>query len=169
MVHNEIYNALLCIYRLFMTGYLPVGYELAIELTYPVPEGTSSGLLNGGTQLIGFILTSVYSWVFSTMGDLAANMMIVGLLTLGFLLTIFIPTNLKRQAAHKAIDDKQKLGLVLWTIILYKFQRRIRHDTKYMYIIFAIEYRYFAQNYRVGSTFFFLYCNFLYHLIRHSF
>jgi len=99
--------------RLFMTGYLPVGYELAIELTYPIPEGTSSGLLNGGTQLIGFILTSIYSWVFSTMGDLAANMMIVGLLTFGFLLTIFIPTDLKRQAAHKAIDDKQKLGFGL--------------------------------------------------------
>ncbi|XP_015364168.1 PREDICTED: feline leukemia virus subgroup C receptor-related protein 2-like [Diuraphis noxia] len=94
---------------LFMTGYLPVGYELAIELTYPIPEGTSSGLLNGGTQLIGFILTSIYSWVFSTMGDLAANMMIVGLLSFGFLLTIFIPTDLKRQAAHKAIDEKQKL------------------------------------------------------------
>lgn len=92
-----------------MTGYLPVGYELAIELTYPIPEGTSSGLLNGGTQLIGFILTSIYSWVFSTMGDLAANMMIVGLLTFGFLLTIFIPTDLKRQAAHKAIEDKQRL------------------------------------------------------------
>lgn len=96
-----------------MTGYLPVGYELAIELTYPIPEGTSSGLLNGGTQLIGFILTSVYSWVFSTMGDMAANMMIVGLLSFGLLLTIFIPTNLKRQAAHKAIDDKRKLGLMI--------------------------------------------------------
>ncbi|XP_025414282.1 feline leukemia virus subgroup C receptor-related protein 2-like [Sipha flava] len=98
---------------LFMTGYLPVGYELAIELTYPIPEGTSSGLLNGGTQLIGFILTSIYSWVFSTMGDLPANMMIVGLLIFGFVLTIFIPTNLKRQTAHKAIDDKHNLGLGL--------------------------------------------------------
>lgn len=96
-----------------MTGYLPVGYELAIELTYPIPEGTSSGLLNGGTQLIGFILTSIYSWVFSTMGDLAANMMIVGLLTFGFLMTIFIPTDLKRQTAHKAIDEKKKLGFGL--------------------------------------------------------
>jgi len=106
-----------------MTGYLPVGYELAIELTYPIPEGTSSGLLNGGTQLIGFILTSIYSWVFSTMGDLAANMMIVGLLSFGLLLTIFIPTDLKRQAAHKAIDDKKKLEFGLWlvyNILLYK-------------------------------------------------
>lgn len=99
-------NAPVC--RSFMTGYLPVGYELAIELTYPVPEGTSSGLLNGGTQLIGFVLTTVYSWVFSTAGDVAANMMVAGLLTVGLLLTAFIPADLKRQAAHKAIDDGQK-------------------------------------------------------------
>lgn len=30
----------------FMTGLLPVGFELAAELTYPEPEGTSAGLLN---------------------------------------------------------------------------------------------------------------------------
>ena len=29
-----------------MTGYIPVGFELAAELTYPEPEGNSSGLLN---------------------------------------------------------------------------------------------------------------------------
>ena len=29
----------------FMTGYLPVGFELAAEITYPESEGTSCGLL----------------------------------------------------------------------------------------------------------------------------
>ncbi|CAA9997957.1 unnamed protein product, partial [Nesidiocoris tenuis] len=33
-----------------MTGYLPVGFELAAELTYPEPQGTSVGLLNGICQ-----------------------------------------------------------------------------------------------------------------------
>ncbi|XP_050424867.1 feline leukemia virus subgroup C receptor-related protein 2-like isoform X2 [Adelges cooleyi] len=98
---------------LFMTGYLPVGFELAIEMTYPIAEGTSSGLLNGGTQLIGFFLTSIYSWVFTTMGDMVANMMIIGLLAIGCLLTVFIPTSLKRQAAHKAHNENQKTGLEL--------------------------------------------------------
>ena len=37
----------------FMTGYLPVGFEFAAELTYPEPEGTSSGLLNAAAQ-VGF-------------------------------------------------------------------------------------------------------------------
>jgi hypothetical protein len=34
-----------------MTGYLPVGFEFAAELTYPEPEGTSSGLLNTSAQV----------------------------------------------------------------------------------------------------------------------
>jgi MFS transporter, FLVCR family, feline leukemia virus subgroup C receptor-related protein len=39
----------------FMTGYLPVGFEFAAELTYPESEGTSSGLLNTSAQVICFI------------------------------------------------------------------------------------------------------------------
>lgn len=34
-----------------MTGYLPVGFEFAAELTYPEPEGTSAGLLNAAAQV----------------------------------------------------------------------------------------------------------------------
>lgn len=36
-----------------MTGYLPVGFEFAAEITYPESEGTSSGLLNASAQ-VGF-------------------------------------------------------------------------------------------------------------------
>lgn len=34
-----------------MTGYLPLGFEYAAELTYPESEGTSSGLLNVAAQV----------------------------------------------------------------------------------------------------------------------
>lgn len=37
--------------RFFMTGYLPVGFEFSAELTYPEPEGTSTGLLNASAQV----------------------------------------------------------------------------------------------------------------------
>jgi hypothetical protein len=39
------------LFRFFMTGYLPVGFEFAAELTFPEPEGTSSGLLNASAQV----------------------------------------------------------------------------------------------------------------------
>lgn len=35
-----------------MTGYLPVGFEFASEVTYPEPEGTTSGILNAVVQVI---------------------------------------------------------------------------------------------------------------------
>jgi len=39
-----------------MTGYLPVGFELAAEITFPESEGTSSGLLNASAQVrMGFV------------------------------------------------------------------------------------------------------------------
>jgi len=32
-----------------MTAFVPVGYEYAVELTYPISEGTSSSLLNASS------------------------------------------------------------------------------------------------------------------------
>ena len=36
----------------FMTGFMPVGFELVSEITYPEPEGTSCGLLNSSAEVI---------------------------------------------------------------------------------------------------------------------
>lgn len=41
-----------------MTGYLPLGFEFAVEITYPESEGTSSGLLNASAQVISLIYSS---------------------------------------------------------------------------------------------------------------
>uniref|UniRef100_A0A667J4C6 Choline/ethanolamine transporter FLVCR1 n=1 Tax=Lynx canadensis TaxID=61383 RepID=A0A667J4C6_LYNCA len=41
----------------FMTGYLPLGFEFAVEITYPESEGTSSGLLNAAAQIFGILFT----------------------------------------------------------------------------------------------------------------
>ena len=47
-----------------MTGYLPVGFEFAAEITYPEAEGTSSGLLNASAQIFGIICTMFAEWMF---------------------------------------------------------------------------------------------------------
>ncbi|KAE8744182.1 hypothetical protein FOCC_FOCC009190, partial [Frankliniella occidentalis] len=39
--------------------YLPLGFELAAELTYPEPEGTSAGLLNVSAQVFGLIFSEL--------------------------------------------------------------------------------------------------------------
>lgn len=68
-----------------MTGYLPLGFEFAVELTYPESEGISSGLLNVSAQVGGggpkavalcflfdLAAAGIVSWQFSApMGQLA--------------------------------------------------------------------------------------------------
>ena len=82
-----------------MTGYLPVGFELAVELTYPEPEGTSAGLINAGAQLFGIAFTTTYGYLINTIHDLGANICLIVMLLAGTLLTSFIPSDLRRQSA----------------------------------------------------------------------
>lgn len=83
-----------------MTGLLPVGFELAAELTYPEPEGTTAGLLNASSQLFGLIFTSVYSVLFENINDTWANGGMSIMLAVGTILTALIRSDLRRQAAQ---------------------------------------------------------------------
>ncbi|CAK9822508.1 Uncharacterized MFS-type transporter C09D4.1 [Anthophora retusa] len=83
----------------FVTGYLPVGFEFAAELTYPEPEGTSAGLLNAVCQVFGIILTILYSFSMTQWGVFWANIVLCATLTVGSVLTIIIPNDLRRQNA----------------------------------------------------------------------
>ncbi|XP_063221494.1 heme transporter FLVCR2-like [Bacillus rossius redtenbacheri] len=83
----------------FMTGFLPVGFELAAELTYPEPEGTSSGLLNGSVQVFAIAMTLGYAKLIEYIDDWWANVILCGLLALGTVFTSLIKSDLRRQAA----------------------------------------------------------------------
>jgi FLVCR family feline leukemia virus subgroup C receptor-related protein len=86
--------------RFFMTGYLPVGFELAAELTFPEPEGTSAGILNASVQLFGIALTSCYDWLLGATSDKWANGVLCVALAVGVILTMLIKSDLRRQAAQ---------------------------------------------------------------------
>lgn len=83
-----------------MTGLLPVGFELAAEMTYPEPEGTSAGLLNAGSQVFGIIFTNLYSVILKELTDVWANAIMAAMLLVGTVLTACIKSDLKRQAAQ---------------------------------------------------------------------
>ncbi|CAG9824973.1 unnamed protein product [Phaedon cochleariae] len=84
----------------FMTGLLPVGFELANELTYPEPEGTSAGLLNASANLFGIVFTNIYSVIFYRVSDVWANTAMSITLVLGTILLAFTSSDLRRQVAH---------------------------------------------------------------------
>ena len=94
------------LFRFFMTGYLPIGFEFAAELTYPEPEGTSSGLLNASAQVFGIVLTTLGGWLLTDYGDIICNGTLTVALMIGAGLTLLIRSDLKRQRAVNAV----KLG-----------------------------------------------------------
>ncbi|XP_027139786.1 choline/ethanolamine transporter flvcr2b isoform X1 [Larimichthys crocea] len=97
----------------FMTGYLPLGFEYAVELTYPESEGTSSGLLNCSAQVFGIIFTICQGKIIDHFGTLAGNIFLCVFLLIGTIMTGLIRSDLRRQNANllaKAEAERQMSG-----------------------------------------------------------
>ncbi|KAM6074705.1 choline/ethanolamine transporter FLVCR2 isoform 3-T3 [Chlamydotis macqueenii] len=92
-------------YKFFMTGYLPLGFEFAAELTYPESEGTSSGLLNVSAQIFGITFTISQGQIMDHFGTKAGNLFLCSFLFLGTVVTAFIKADLRRQRAN--LDSEQ--------------------------------------------------------------
>jgi MFS transporter, FLVCR family, feline leukemia virus subgroup C receptor-related protein len=92
--------------RFFMTGYLGIGFEYAAELTYPIQEGTSSGLLNMSSELFGIIFTLAGGEMFELYDDRVTNIALIIVLLAGFVMTIFIQGELKRRILSKEMKEK---------------------------------------------------------------
>ncbi|XP_061751342.1 heme transporter FLVCR2 isoform X2 [Nerophis ophidion] len=98
----------------FMTGYLPLGFEFAVELTYPESEGTSSGLLNCSAQIFGIIFTISQGKIIDRWGTLAGNIFLCIFLLIGTVMTGFIKSDLRRQKANLQADGQiSKMAAVL--------------------------------------------------------
>lgn len=80
----------------FMTGYLPLGFEFGVEITYPESEGTSSGLLNAFAQIFGIIFTLIQGKLTTDYDPQAGNLFLCAWIFLGILLTALIKSELKR-------------------------------------------------------------------------
>ncbi|XP_052009809.1 feline leukemia virus subgroup C receptor-related protein 2-like isoform X2 [Xyrauchen texanus] len=85
----------------FMTGYLPLGFEFAVELTYPESEGTSSGLLNCSAQIFGIVFTIIQGKIIDHFSTLAGNIFLCVFLLIGSVMTAFIESDLRRQKANQ--------------------------------------------------------------------
>ncbi|XGW21165.1 hypothetical protein V3C99_004260 [Haemonchus contortus] len=84
----------------FMTGYLPIGFEFAAEITFPAAEGTTSNLLNASAQVFGILLTMAMGKVMHSVNTLSSNIIMSLALLVGTILTALISEDLKRQKAH---------------------------------------------------------------------
>ncbi|XP_014668051.1 PREDICTED: feline leukemia virus subgroup C receptor-related protein 1-like [Priapulus caudatus] len=85
----------------FMTGFLPVGFEFAAEITYPESEATSSGVVNASAQVFGIIFTTCIGKLITDVSVLSGNLFLCIALLGGVFVTWFIKEDLKRQKAGK--------------------------------------------------------------------
>lgn len=83
----------------FMTGYLLIGFEMSNEITWPLPESISAGLLNLSAQVFGVVLTYAGSFIVDYHGSMAANIFFICSLVVGLLVTMMIKAQMKRQSA----------------------------------------------------------------------
>lgn len=81
-------------------GYLLVGLEFGVELTYPEPEGTSGGILTLSILFFGVFYTMAYGKLLEKFGDLSADISISVLLCICIGITMLIKIDLRRQAVE---------------------------------------------------------------------
>jgi len=84
-----------------MTGYLPVGFEYGVEITYPENEAISSSLLNVSAQIFGLCITQLQeTMIFKYNKVFESNIMLCVVLILGTIATVLIRSPLRRQLAQ---------------------------------------------------------------------
>jgi FLVCR family feline leukemia virus subgroup C receptor-related protein len=90
-----------------MIGYLGIGFEFAAELTYPIPEGISSGVLMVSSEIFGIAFTVGGGELLDSYGDMSANLTLLGLLVVGLVMTTQINgTDLRRQAVTARLENQ---------------------------------------------------------------
>lgn len=91
----------------FMTGYLPLGFEFAVEITYPESEGTSSGLLNASAQIFGILFTLAQGKLITDYSPQAGNIFLCVWMFVGIILTALIKSDLRRHNINVGITKSE--------------------------------------------------------------
>ncbi|XP_038110765.1 feline leukemia virus subgroup C receptor-related protein 2 [Culex quinquefasciatus] len=90
----------------FMTGFQPIGYEFAAELTFPEPDGPVSAILNISTQIFGIVVTLLISGIQQILGDLIGNVVFAAFLLLDASIISLIKSELRRYNTHLEIESE---------------------------------------------------------------
>lgn len=101
----------------FLVGFalipiLPVGIDFAVELTYPVGEPISSGVVMSAGQFSGIVFTVVGSLLISKMpgnsGSIAAQCVLIFFALVAAIISTRIQENLRRLKHERSQKDLQK-------------------------------------------------------------
>ncbi|XP_025261812.1 feline leukemia virus subgroup C receptor-related protein 2-like [Camponotus floridanus] len=85
----------------FMSGYFALGYELCTEYTYPESENLTTGILNIANNLYGIIFVIILGILLKEYGDVPVHVILSSIVLLGFILTVSMKDEQRRQDAKK--------------------------------------------------------------------
>ncbi|KAM7533162.1 hypothetical protein Aperf_G00000122740 [Anoplocephala perfoliata] len=88
----------------FQSGLLPLGFEYAAEITYPIDEGLTSGILNTSAHIFGIILTHVATAMHEEYGSLPTNLFILACMLVAAIPACFMKDDLKRQQVQQMVE-----------------------------------------------------------------
>ncbi|XP_033113513.1 uncharacterized MFS-type transporter C09D4.1-like isoform X2 [Anneissia japonica] len=97
------------IYEFFAACTIIIGFEYAIELTYPEPEIMSSGLLNAAGYAFACVMMLLYDVVLAATNIWVTMIMFIAMMLFAFVLSIFVSDNYLRQRADQ--DDYEGTSL----------------------------------------------------------
>lgn len=93
-------------------GYNATGFQMGIEVTYPISEGISTAVAFFASCFFSFTFTIVYGYTIKEFGDLISNIGLIMVYIVTVVLTILIPTDLKRQEAENTGNEKEMKDLI---------------------------------------------------------
>lgn len=80
---------------------------MGIEVMYPMSEAVTSAVMFFWAQILGLIVTLVYSASLKTYGDVVANGILCSLFFLSCIISLFIPAHLQRQKAENSVKARE--------------------------------------------------------------
>ncbi|RWS02273.1 putative MFS-type transporter C09D4.1-like protein [Dinothrombium tinctorium] len=84
----------------FAGGILPLGFEFAAEVTYPIAPTITAGLLHTSYHFFGYIYNIIYAFIMQNYGYMYANYIFVSSIAVALLSSFLIQSSLKRQEAN---------------------------------------------------------------------
>ncbi|XP_022917980.2 choline/ethanolamine transporter flvcr2a-like [Onthophagus taurus] len=96
---------IIVLFGFFISGSLAVGFEYAMELTYPEPESITLASLNAIILAFGLIFVVIVDGLIGAIGFLWTNITIAIVLTLCSFSTLFISNNLRRLNVNNGISN----------------------------------------------------------------
>ena len=89
----------------FSNGFINIGLEYAAEITYPIPEGTTSGIVFLLANLYGIIWTFFLSIIIKSCGGPVGGFAFAASYTISLILISFVSAPLKRSQVDQTLTD----------------------------------------------------------------